>query len=102
MAQYLPYAMTVIGALIALTNLTVEVIKKAVPSEKLPTNILAVIIAEAFTLVGFFAFCGVKGITPLWYYIVGAVVLGILISYGAMFGYDKLKEIIDKLNPSKD
>ena len=42
-------------------------------------------------------------ITVMWYYAVGAVVLGIGVAYAAMFGWDKftalwsrLKELMDK------
>lgn len=94
--EYLPYMLPVIGALVALTNLTVEVVKKIIPDEKLPTNIVAVVIAMIFTLTAFFSFAAFKDITPEWYYVVGSIVGGILVAYGAMFGYDKLKEIVDK------
>lgn len=94
---YGPQFIAVIGGLIALTNLTVEVLKKIIPDEKFPTNILAVLISLIFTLVGFFAFASIKAIEIKWYYVVAAIVTGILVSYGAMFGYDKLKEVIDGL-----
>jgi len=94
--EYLPLLVTILGGLIALTNLTVEVFKKIVPNEKFPTNLLAVIVALIFTMVGFFAYCSMKQIPVQWYYVVGAAITGILVSYGAMFGYDKLKEILDK------
>lgn len=95
--EYVPQMITAIGALIALTNLTVEVVKKIIPDEKFPTNLLAVILALIFTLMGFFAFASMKEIAIKWYYVVAAIVVGILVSYGAMFGYDKLKEVIDGL-----
>lgn len=94
MENYIPQLITAAGALIALTNLTVEVIKKVIPNEKFPTNLLAVALSLIFTLVAFFAFTSMRGIAIKWYYVVAAIVGGILVSYGAMFGYDKLKEVI--------
>lgn len=94
---YGPQFIAVIGGLIALTNLTVEVFKKIIPDEKFPTNLLAVIVSLIFTLAGFFAFANIKEIKIEWYYVVAAIVTGILVSYGAMFGYDKLKEVINGL-----
>ena len=88
--------MTAIGVLVALTNIVVEVVKKAT-MDKLPTNILAVIVAETLTLVAFFGWTAYAGVTVVWYYVAAAVIVGILVAYAAMFGFDKLKETITKI-----
>ena len=80
-----------------LTNIIVEVLKKFTLG-KLPTNILAVIISMALTLVAFFAYCQIKGVAVVWYMIVAAVVLGFLVAYAAMFGFDKLKETLAQID----
>lgn len=87
---------SIIGALVALTNIIVEVIKK-LTWDKIPTNIVATLVAEALTLVAFFAWTSINNIAVVWYYIVAAVVVGILVAYAAMFGFDKLKEILQGL-----
>lgn len=97
MEHYIPQVITAIGVLIAFTNVTVEVVKKVIPDDKFPTNILAVIISLIFTVGSFLAYANIQGITLKWYYIAASIVVGILVSYGAMFGYDKLKEVIDGL-----
>lgn len=86
----------IIGALVALTNIIVEVVKK-LTWDKVPTNIVATLVAEILTLVAFFAWISINSIAVLWYYIVAAVVVGILVAYAAMFGFDKLKEILQGL-----
>ena len=97
MENYISCGVTALGALIALTNICVEVIKKAIPNDKFPTNLVAVLTAVTLTLAAFFGFVSYKGIEYSWYHIVAAVVAGILVSYGAMFGYDKLKEVLNGL-----
>ncbi len=89
--------LSIIGVLVVLTNIIVQVVKK-VTWGKLPTNILAVIVSMALTLLAFFAYCQIKSITVVWYMIVAAVVLGFLVAYAAMFGFDKLKEALTELN----
>lgn len=89
--------LSIIGVLVVLTNIIVQVVKK-VTWGKLPTNILAVIISMALTLVAFFAYCQIKAIVVVWYMVVAAVVLGFLVAYAAMFGFDKLKEALTELN----
>lgn len=83
-----------IGILVALTNIIVEVLKQVIPNSKFPTNIVAVVVAIVLTVLAFFAYTTYKCIVVKWYYVVGAVILGILVAYAAMFGFDKLKEII--------
>ncbi len=89
--------LSIIGVLVVLTNIIVQVVKQ-VTWGKLPTNILAVIVSMALTLLAFFAYCQIKSITVVWYMIVAAVVLGFLVAYAAMFGFDKLKEALTELN----
>ena len=89
--------LTIVGILVVLTNIVVQVLKKAT-WEKLPTNILAIIVSMVLTLVAFFAYCQIKAIAVVWYMVVAAVVLGFLVSYAAMFGFDKLKEALTQIN----
>lgn len=88
--------LTIVGALVVLTNIVVQVLKK-VTWGKLPTNILAIVVSMSLTLVTFFAYCQIKAVTVVWYMIVAAVVLGFLVSYAAMFGFDKLKEALAQI-----
>ena len=86
----------IIGALVALTNIVVEVIKN-ITWDKFPTNLVATIVAEALTLVTFFAYTSYKSIDIMWYSVVSAIVVGIMVAYAAMFGFDKLKDILHSL-----
>ena len=89
--------LTIVGILVVLTNIVVQVLKKATWG-KLPTNILAIIVSMVLTLVTFFAYCQIKAIAVVWYMVVAAVVLGFLVAYAAMFGFDKLKEALAQIN----
>lgn len=85
----------VVGALMAVTNIITEVLKK-VAREKLPTNFLVVIIAEALTLSAGAAYAQITGISVLWYHAAAAVVVGLFVSYAAMFGFDKFKQALEQ------
>lgn len=87
--------LTVVGVLVALTNIIVQVVKK-VTWEKMPTNILVLVVSLVLTLVAFFAVCQIKGIAVVWYMVIAAVVLAFMVAYAAMFGYDKLVEILNQ------
>lgn len=97
--EYASILLTVIAMLVFVTNIIVEVIKGLFP--KTPTNIVAVVIALIVTVVALLILCSVLEITVMWYYAVGAVVLGIFVGYAAMFGFDKFKVAWEKLKESK-
>ena len=85
--------LTIIAVLVALTNIVVEVLKKATWN-LIPTDLLAILVALGLTLLAFFAWAAYAQIQIMWYYIAAAVLVGIMVAYAAMFGFDKLKEII--------
>lgn len=87
---------TIVGVLVALVNIVTEVLKKLLP-QSFPTSLLAVILSLIITLITFFAYCSYSGLAVLWYYVVAAVIVGFMVAYAAMFGFDKLKEILEKL-----
>lgn len=91
----------VIGGLVAIVNALTQVIKK-VTVDKIPTSLLAIILSQVVTLVAFFAYLSVTGIGFVWYYLVGVIVVGFLVSYAAMFGFDKLKEILNSWQDIND
>lgn len=93
--------LSIVGVLVIVTNIIVQVVKK-VTWDKLPTNILATLVAIVLTLGAFFAYCQIEDITVVWYMVAAAVVLGFFVAYAAMFGFDKLKEAIMQLESKKE
>ena len=88
--------LTCLGVLTAITNIIVEVLKK-VTYNIIPTEFLAVIVAEVLTIVLYIAYCNKCGIVTVWYFNVAAVVVGVMVAYAAMFGFEKLKEALEKV-----
>lgn len=101
-SNYYPALIAIIGALVITTNIIVEVLKKAIPNSKFPTNLLALIVSLALTLVAFFAWAAIKDVKIAWYYVAAAIVVGLFVSYAAMFGFDKLKETLGVLVSKSD
>lgn len=93
--------LSIVGILVVVTNIITQVLKK-LTWDKLPTNILAVLIAMALTLAAFFAYCQIEGLAVVWYMVAAAVVMGFFVAYAAMFGFDKLKEAIAQLDQGKE
>lgn len=96
----IPLLLVIIGVLVVLTNIIVEVLKKLI-WDKMPTNFLAVIVALVLTLVAFFAFISIASIPFVWYYLAASIVVGFMVAYAAMFGFDKLCEALEKIKELK-
>jgi hypothetical protein len=92
--------LTIVFGLMVVTNIITEVIKK-LTWDKIPTNILVVIIAEFLTLASGAAYAEINGITIVWYYVMGAIVAGIFVAYAAMFGFDKLRQAAEQITSIK-
>lgn len=89
----IPILLTIIGAITVLTNIIVEVLKK-ITWDKIPTNLVALFVSLALTLVAGGAYASINSIAITWYMVVGAIVVGFMSAYAAMFGFDKLKEVL--------
>ena len=85
----------VIAALTAVTNILVEVLKE-VTYRIIPTQFLAVAVAEGLTLAAYFAY-GMDRLTEVyWYHTAAAGVVGLMVAYAAMFGFDTLKKALNR------
>lgn len=93
MTEYIPMLLAIVGGLVVVVNIIVQVIKPFT-MKHISTNFVAVIVSMALTLLAFFAWCAAKAIPITWYMVAGAVVVGFMVSYAAMFGFDKFKEAI--------
>lgn len=85
--------------LVFTTTIIVELVKGLFP--KVPTNFVAVAVALIITILAMVILCTIMEITVMWYYAVGAVVLGLFVGYAAMFGFDKFKAAWEKLKALK-
>ena len=84
---------SIVGVLVITVNIIVEVVKKFT-EPYIPTNFVAVALSLVLTLAAFFAWASIEAIVIEWYYIVAAVVVGFMVAYAAMFGFDKLKQAL--------
>lgn len=97
------YGSMVLGAMVLLvfaTTIIVEVVKGLF--KKVPTNIVAVAVSLIVTVLAVIILCAVLGIPMVWYYIVGAVLLGIFVAYASMFGFDKFKDTWERLKALRE
>lgn len=92
------YGSIILSAMVLLvfaTTIIVEVVKGLF--KRVPTNIVACAVALIVTILAVVILCAVMRIPILWYYIVGAVLLGIFVAYASMYGFDKFKATWERL-----
>lgn len=92
------YGSIIMGLLLAFVTavtMIVEVVKRLIP--KVPTDLVVFIISIALTVLALYIYAAIMEITVMWYYAVGAVVLGIAVAYAAMFGWDKFTALWSRL-----
>lgn len=87
---YMAAALIAVLVLTVWTNIVVAITKKAVAWDKFPVQAWVMIVALVSTLVAAAAGAQMLGVVMLWYYWVAAVVIGLLVCYAAMYGYDNL------------
>ena len=98
--QYIPAVLSAILLavliLMVITNIIVEVVKK-LTWDKVPTNLLAFIVAMAVTLLAFFAVCRILAVPIVWYMVAAAIGLGFFVAFAAMFGWDKFRQMLEQI-----
>lgn len=82
----------IISGLTVFVNIITEVIKNSfsVLNTTARINVFVLLLSVAMTLATFVAYWQIKQMTITWYLIAAFIVIGILVAYSAMFGYDKL------------
>lgn len=77
------------------TNIVVQVIKGLVP-KSFPTNLLCTLVAFLVTFAAAFVYSNHEGITFEPWQWVGCIGLAFAVSFAAMYGFDKLKEMCEQ------
>ena len=79
--------------LTVLTNIIVQVIK-GITYDKIPTNLLAFIVAFIVTGCSFYVWVSMENITVFPWMFIAAIGVAFGVALSAMFGFDKLKELV--------
>lgn len=88
----------IVGALTALVNIVTEVAKRTfdwVQGSKV-INVFVLTLSLILTVAVFTAYWQVKQMAITWYIIAAFIIIGFLVAYAAMFGYDKLLSYFKK------
>lgn len=82
----------VIALLVIVVNIITEVCKKAFDglSGSKSINLFVLALSEVLTVAVFLAYWQVKQMEIAWYIIAAFIIIGFMVAFAAMFGFDKL------------
>lgn len=88
----LAQVLMIISVLTVFVNIITEVAKNAITwlDTTGKINVFVLVLSEVLTVASCVAYWQYQGLDLAWYLIVGFLVVGIMVAYAAMFGYDKL------------
>ena len=92
------YGSVILGIMfvfVTAVQLITEVVKRLLP--RIPTDLVVFVMSVALVVLAMWIYCSIMMITVMWYYAVGAVIMGIFVAYAAMFGWDKFTTIVSRL-----
>lgn len=92
---YLPMLLTVVLGLTLVTNVIVQVLKGLL-YDRIPTNLLAFLTATAVTTGAGFALWSYYGFSITGWMVAALVALCFLVAFAAMYGYDKLVQMVEQ------
>lgn len=91
MQEVLTQILTIVGILVILVNIVTEVVKGLINFKNAQeVNVFVTIFSEIITLASFVAYWQIKELPFTWYTVVAFVIIGVLVAFAAMFGFDKL------------
>ena len=95
MNEYIPVFLTVILALTLVTNIVVQVLKSLL-YDMIPTNLLAFLVAVVVTVGTCFGAWSYFKFSITGWMIAAMVAMCFVVAFSAMFGYDKLVQMIEQ------
>ena len=95
LTNYLPMLLALVLALTLVTNIIVQVLKSLL-YDMLPTNLLAFLVAVLVTAGTGFALWSYYGFSITGWMIAGLIGLCFLVAFAAMYGYDKLVQMVEQ------
>lgn len=94
--QYGAVLVSIVGLLAFIVSLITQVIKGIKWLDKVPTDILVFVLSIGLTVTVFLAWMQYMQYAVVWYMIVAAVIIGFVVAFVAMFGWEKLSKLLNR------
>lgn len=88
--------LTIIGAMATFVTIVTEFTKTWGFLDRIPTSAQVLVISILVSVLGVVIYVQMQKAEMVWYYIVGAIILGFVVGYVAMYGWEKFTEILNR------
>lgn len=85
--------LTIIGAMATFVTIVTEFTKTWGFLNRIPTSMQVLAVSMIVSVLSVVIYVQMQKATMVWYYIVGAIVLGWIVAYVSMYGWEKLTEM---------
>ena len=89
--------LTIIGAMATFVTIVTEFTKTWGFLDRIPTSLQVLMVSMLVSVLSVVIYVQMQKAEMVWYYIVGAIVLGWIVAYVSMYGWEKLTETWKKL-----
>lgn len=85
--------LTIIGAMATFVTIVTEFTKSWGFLDRIPTSLQVLAVSMLVSILSVVIYVQMQKAEMMWYYIVGAIVLGWIVAYVSMYGWEKLTEM---------
>ena len=85
--------LTIIGAMATFVTIVTEFTKTWGFLDRIPTSLQVLVVSMLVSVLSVVIYVQMQKAEMVWYYIVGAIVLGWIVAYVSMYGWEKLTEM---------
>lgn len=85
--------LTIIGILATFVTIVTEFTKTWGFLNRIPTSLQVLVVSMLVSVLSVVIYIQMQEAEMIWYYIVGAIVLGWIVAYVSMYGWEKLTEM---------
>lgn len=85
--------LTIIGILATFVTIVTEFTKTWGFLDRIPTSLQVLAVSMLVSILSIVIYVQMQKAEMVWYYIVGAIVLGWIVAYISMYGWEKLTEM---------
>ncbi len=85
--------LTIIGAMATFVTIVTEFTKSWGFLDRIPTSLQVLAVSMLVSVLSVVIYVQMQEAEMVWYYIVGAIVLGWIVAYVSMYGWEKLTEM---------
>lgn len=97
-SQFISQLFIIIAVLVILVNIITEVAKSIFDfGSTQAINIFVTVLSVVLTVAVFLAYWQIKQMQIMWYLVLAFIVIGFMVAFAAMFGFDKLIKYFEDL-----